>query len=147
MGAKEGIMCLSHKQNLFDENWVRRYTARELKGSVLTDSFDYYSIVEAWKVKKMINPQNDELTNRHLYCDKCHHGGQLIVIGNEDYVHCLQNMLDWYPSQFIAVFMTICQHDAHVSTPPFKTNNRVMIVLTTYPGNKEQIKMSLIMET
>ncbi len=34
----------------------------------------------------------------------------------------------------------ICQHDAHVSTPPFKTDHWVMMVLTPYPGNKEPIK-------
>jgi hypothetical protein len=90
----------------------------------------------------MINLKNDELTNCCLYSDKCRHGGiQLIAIGNKDCVHCLWNTLVWYPSQLIAEFLTICQHDAHVSTPPpFKTDHQVMMVLTTYPGNKEQIK-------
>jgi hypothetical protein len=40
MGAKEEITSASHNQNLFDENWVRRYAAPELDVLVLTDNFD-----------------------------------------------------------------------------------------------------------
>jgi hypothetical protein len=141
MVAKEEITCLSHTQKLFDENLVRRYTAPELEVLVLTDNFDYFPIAKAWKVKKKINLKNNELSTRSLHLDKCRCGSiQLIVIGNEDYMHHLWNTLDWYPSEFIAGFMMICQDNAHVSTPSFKTDQWVMMVLNTYPGNKELIK-------
>jgi hypothetical protein len=71
----------------------------------------------------------------HLDCDQCQRGCTYAVkIGNETYVHHLWTTIDWYSTEFIAEFMTMIQHDAHMTIPPFKTEDLIMMVSTPYPN-------------
>ena len=58
----------------------------------------------------------------------------MVVVGNKTYEHSLRNTLNWYKSKFILGFVAMVAHDAHMSAPPFKTKNRVMMVFTPYPN-------------
>jgi hypothetical protein len=110
----------------WDENWVWSKTVPEQQVLVQSANFGIYFIATAWKMNTKINSnvKDENLLTCCLYCDQCFHGGMmLVIIGNEVYVHCLWNTQDWYSTQFIAGFITIVQHDAHMSTPPFKTED------------------------
>jgi hypothetical protein len=112
-------------------------TAPEQQVLVPSANFGLYSIAKALIMKTNINPsgkyKNDLICHQHF--DQCSRGGMMsIIVGNQAYVHRLQNTLDWYSTEFIAEFMTIVQHDAHMSTPPFKTDNWVLMVFALYPN-------------
>jgi hypothetical protein len=112
-------------------------TAPDQQVLVLSANFGFYSIAKAWKMKTKINPNGkdkNELTFC-LHCDQCCRGGMMsIIVGSEAYVHRLWSTLDWYSAEFIAGFMMIVQHDTHMSTPPFKTDDWVMMVFSHYPN-------------
>ncbi len=57
-----------------------------------------------------------------------------VEIGNETCVYHLQTTKDWYSTEFIAGFMTMIQHDAHMTIPLFKTEDWIMMVSTPYPN-------------
>ena len=42
--------------------------------------------------------------------------------------------MDWHNSEFILEFVAMVAHCAHMSTPPFKTKDCVMMVFTPYPN-------------
>ena len=58
----------------------------------------------------------------------------LVIVGNKNYVDCLKNMEDWYLEAFISGFTALANHDAHMATVPFPTDDQVMLVLTPYPN-------------
>jgi len=57
-----------------------------------------------------------------------------IKIPNSQYEHRLRYSTDWYRSDFIAGFATLAQHDAHITTPNYKSSDRVLLVFTPYPN-------------
>ncbi len=71
----------------------------------------------------------------HLDGDQCQRGcTYALKIGNETYLHCLWTTKDWFSTEFIAGFMTMIQHDTHMTIPPFKNEDRIMMVFTPYPN-------------
>jgi hypothetical protein len=48
----------------------------------------------------------------------------MVVVGNKTYEHSL----------WILGFVAMVAHDAHMSAPPFKTKDPVMMVFTPYPN-------------
>jgi hypothetical protein len=93
---------------------------------------------KAWIVKtkmKKHSPGKNILYCR-LHCDQCWVGGRkMVIVGNKAYEHHLWNIyLNWYESKFIIGFIAMMAHNAHMSAPPFKTKDRVMMVFTPYPN-------------
>ncbi len=126
------------------ESWVWGKTVPEQQVMVWSANVGLHFIATAWKMKTKINPngQDKNVVTCHLHCDQCCHSGMmLVIVGNEAYVHCLWNTQDLYSTQFIAEFMIIVQHDTHMSTSSFKTEDWVIMVFTPHPN--EPIKEAL----
>ncbi len=70
-----------------------------------------------------------------IYCDTCFpkYGSFRISVGDDRYNKaCLGTK--WFDTKFIASFVTLLAHDAHVDTPPFMVlPNRVKIVTCHTP--------------
>ncbi len=112
------------------------WSISKLKQSVQIGS---YSIAKAWILKKELEPnglgKDYNTLMCHLDCVQCQCGSTYALEnGTAAYMHCLQNTKDWYSTQFIAGFMAMIQHDAHMLVPPFKTEDWIMMVLTHYPN-------------
>ncbi len=108
----------------------------ELKQSVNIDS---YSIAKAWKLRKELDPNGlgtDYNTLQCLLdCDQCQcECTYAVETGNEIYVNCLWTTKDWFSTEFIAGFMTMILNDVHMTKPPFKTEDWIMMVSTPYPN-------------
>ncbi len=91
------------------------------------------------KLRKELDPNGLGSYNNTLACcldcDQCQHGcTHALEIGNETDVHYFWTTIVWYSTEFIAGFMTMIQHDAHMTIPPFKTEDRIMMVSTLYPN-------------
>jgi hypothetical protein len=122
--------------NIWDSSWVQDLTVDERQMINVPSTFGVYSIAEAWE---RINNLNKEVKNNvvlscHLYCDNCRHGGNLIVtVGKSLYKHHFRFSQDWYGTEFITGFAVMIQDDAHLSTPNYKNDDRVMMVFCTCP--------------
>ncbi len=55
-------------------------------------------------------------------------------------MHGLWNTKDWYSTELIVGFMTMIQHDFHMSISPFKTEDWIMMISTPYP-NKSNLEV------
>jgi hypothetical protein len=58
-----------------------------------------------------------------------------IFIQNSWYEHELRYSTKWYIFGFVAGFAAMVQHDTHITTPPYKNSDRVMMVYNPYPDN------------
>ncbi len=97
------------------------------------------SLAEAWKLRKELDPnslgKNYNTVQCHLDCDQCLRGcTYALEIGNKTYMHCLQTTKDWFSTEFIAGFMAMIQHDAHMTIPLFKNEDQIMMISTLYPN-------------
>ncbi len=48
-------------------------------------------------------------------------------------MHPLWTTEGWFSTEIIAGFLLMIQHDAHMTIPPFKNEDRIMMVSTPYP--------------
>jgi hypothetical protein len=58
----------------------------------------------------------------------------MVIVGNDNYIDRLKMTEDWYSEAFISGFTALASHDAHMTTVPFPTDDKVMLVLTPYPN-------------
>jgi hypothetical protein len=80
--------------------------------------------------------KNDNCLCCRLCCDLCSHSGMTAIrIPNSQYEHRLRNSTDWYHSDFIAGFAALVKHDAHITTPNYKSSDQMLMVFTPYPNN------------
>jgi hypothetical protein len=98
-----------------------------------------YTTAEAWAQKAKLSTDPNADTNDclqcRLECNQCYSIGKLLVfVGNPSYVHRLTYTQDWYSLGFIYGFLALVEHDAHMSTPPFPTAAKVMMVYNAYPN-------------
>lgn len=102
------------------------------------------TLSEAWKRKATVSvtrkskARTDELYNfvySTIYCATCFpdYGQFRISVGDDRYNKaCLGNK--WFDTEFIASFVTLLGHDAHVDTPPFMgVLNLVKIITCHFP--------------
>ena len=123
--------------DVWDASWVRDATLDERKKSRHTERFDLYSIAEEWERLRQLDRQIDNANCLccRLCCDHCSSTGTMgIIIPNSQYEHRLRYSTDWYSSDFIAGFAALVSHDAHITTPNYKTSDRVLLVYTPYPN-------------
>jgi len=99
----------------------------------VSNGYGLFSIGEAWALKDPTS-KGDYIGFR-LYCDNCQamRGAPLILpVGNQAYFIRLRKKRTWYSQMFMTGFAAFVQHDAHVSTPPYKNlHHRIMLVSRT----------------
>ncbi len=123
--------------DVWDESWVRNATLDERQKSCHTARFGLYSIAEEWERLRQLDRQVDNANCLccRLCCDLCYSTGTMgIIIPNSQYEHRLRCSTDWYSSDFIAGFAALVKHDAHITTPNYKSSDRVLMVYTPYPN-------------
>jgi hypothetical protein len=124
--------------DVWDESWVRDFTLNERQNSRTNEWVGLYSIAEEWERQRQLERpvDNENCLCCRLICDLCSRSGiTSIKIPNSQYEHRLRYSTDWYRSDFIAGFATLAQHDAHITTPNYKSSDRVLLVFTPYPKN------------
>lgn len=107
----------------------------------LPSHYRQYTIEEAWKLYKAKNKQStksSKLLMCRLQCTVCRDEGTLMVpVGDAAYEHRYRHSMQWYPTDLIAGFCSLVEHDAHVNLaphPPYKNlDSRVVMVYCPYP--------------
>ena len=110
----------------------------EVMSHVRTDSigrFRQCTITDAWRFYEARGIRSTQVLCR-LQCDACRDQGTLMIpIGDEQYVH--RTSKQWYPTDLIAGFCALVEHDAHTNVtphPPYKDiSHRVVMVHCPYP--------------
>ncbi len=97
------------------------------------------SLAKAWKLRKELDPnglgKDHNTVQCRLDCDQCQRGcTYALEIGNETYMHHLWTTKCWISTEFIAGFRTMIQHDTHMTIPPFKNEDWIMMISTPYPS-------------
>ena len=102
-----------------------------------------YTIEEAFKRKNTIEASRRtkaKSSNKYLFvhstlhCMTCSASGSLrIVVGDDNYFKaCLG--VKWFDTEFIATFVSLLAHDAHIVVPQFaKGPNRVLMITCHFP--------------
>ena len=122
---------------MWDESCIRDFTLDERQKSRVNAWVGLYSIAEEWERQRQLKRpvDNENCLCCRLICDICSRSGiKSIKIPNGQYEHRLWYSTDWYRYDFIAGFATLTQHDAHITTPNYKSSNRVLLVFTPYPN-------------
>ncbi len=75
-----------------------------------------------------------EMLDVCLICAQCSigtHGQRGVVVGKSKFIYCYKkNTNAWYISSFVYGFIALVEHDAQMSTPPFKmTPHKVKMVI------------------
>jgi len=123
--------------DVWDDSWVRDATLDERQKSRHPARFDLYSIAEEWERQRLLDRpvKNDNCLCCRLCCDLCSSTGiNSIAIPNSQYEYRLRHSTDWYRSDFIAGFAALVKHDAHITTPKYKSSDRVLMVFTPFPN-------------
>jgi hypothetical protein len=123
--------------DVWDESCIRDFTLDERQKSRVNAWVGLYSIAEEWERQRQLKRpvDNENCLCCCLICDICSRSGiTTIKIPNSKYEHRLWYSTDWYHSDFIAGFATLAQHDAHITTPNYKSSDRVLLVFTLYPN-------------
>ena len=55
-----------------------------------------------------------------------------VMVGNEKFIHRYRNTQIWFSQEFISGFVTLVQHDAHMTERPYKNEDRILLVKRDY---------------
>jgi len=109
----------------------------EQHSSEISSGYALFSIDDGWKQQAWLcrSGRPSDMLLCPLHCNTCHHDGMaLVIVGNDNWVDGLKMTDDWYLEAFISRLTALANHDAHMTTVTFPTDDQVKLVLTPYPN-------------
>lgn len=108
--------------------------SKQMRQWTIKEAWANKNIVEAVRKSKARTTQEYRFVYSRLHCDQCTPFGSITVaIGDDNYYNaCLGDK--WFDTEFIAGFVSLVAHDAHLDPPPFiQEHVRVKQILCPFP--------------
>ncbi len=79
----------------------------------------------------------DNFTYCRLHCMQCSpDSGQLVLVGNDNFIHRYRDCQCWYQYEFICGFLLLVQHCLHTEIPPYyRSDVFVKMVRVMHPNS------------